>query len=36
MEELIKEAIEALETSACNEIELTDRDGRKVRIIKDS
>lgn len=34
MDELIKKAISALETSNCNEIELTDESGMKVRVVK--
>ena len=34
MEGLIKTAIEALEASQCNEIELTDYTGLKVRVVK--
>ena len=34
MEELIEKAIKALEESTCNEVELTDSNGIKVRIVK--
>ncbi len=34
MDEMIKKAIEALEKSICNEIELTDESGMKVRVVK--
>ena len=34
MDELIKKAIEALQKSSCNEIELTDEKGQKVRVVK--
>ena len=34
MEELIKQAIEALNKSSFNEIELTDSVGNKVRLIR--
>ena len=34
MDELIKKAIEALEGSSCNEIELTDATGLRVRVVK--
>ena len=34
MDEMIKKAIEALQGSNCNEIELTDATGLKVRIVK--
>ena len=34
MEEMIKQAIEALQKSSCNEIELTDSTGLKVKVVK--
>ena len=34
MDEMIKKAIEALQASQCNEIELTDSTGLKVRVVK--
>ena len=34
MDELIKKAIEALQASTCNEIELTDATGLKVKVVK--
>jgi len=34
MDEMIKKAIEALQASNCNEIELTDISGMKVRVVK--
>ena len=34
MDELIKKAIEALENSNCNEIEITDINGLKVKVVK--
>ncbi|MCK4793835.1 MAG: hypothetical protein KAV87_59450 [Desulfobacteraceae bacterium] len=34
MDEMIKKAIEALQGSTCNEIELTNASGMKVRVIK--
>lgn len=34
MDDMIKKAIDALENSSCNEIELTDITGLKVRVVK--
>lgn len=34
MDEMIKKAIEALESSNCNEIELTDSSGLRVKVVK--
>lgn len=34
MDEMIKKAIKALQESSCNEIELTDMSGLKVRVVK--
>lgn len=34
MDEMIKKAIEALQSSMCNEIELTDATGMKVKVVK--
>ena len=34
MDEMIKKAIKALQESSCNEIELTDPTGWKVRVVK--
>jgi len=34
MDEMINKAIKALEDSCCNEIELTDITGLKVRVVK--
>ena len=34
MDDMIKKAIEALQGSNCNEIELTDLTGLKVRVVK--
>ncbi len=34
MDELIKKAIEALEKSGCNEVELQDAFGTKIRLVK--
>lgn len=34
MDEMIKKAMEALQGSSCNEIELTDITGLKVRVVK--
>lgn len=36
MDEMIKKAIEALQGSICNEIELTDITGLRVRVVKNS
>jgi len=36
MDEMIKKAIEALERSTLNEIELTDSTGIRVRVVKNS
>lgn len=34
MDEMIKTAIKALEDSNCNEVEITDITGLKVRVVK--
>ena len=36
MDEMLKKAIEALESSSVNEIELTDSSGIRVRVVKNS